>query len=335
MMAGFISVIIPNYNGAATIARCLEAALASRYPRFEVIVVDDCSSDNSIEIISQFPCELVRLEAHAGTSRARNAGASHSKGDILFFTDADCMLKEDTLAHAGKALAAAGSDVVIGGTYTLIPFDNTFFSLFQSVFIHYSETKRQTNPDYVAAHAMVVSTEVFRDRSGFLEDFLPILEDVEFSHRLRRTGCKLAINPAIEVRHIFNFSLSRSFVNAFNKSMYWTIFSIDNKDLFADSGTASVELKTNVLAYFLMVLLLPVFLITQGTTALVIIGFVLGINLLISRRLLLMFYRAGGAVFFMGAALYYLLLYPLPVGAGAMLGAIRSFMRTTKSGINP
>ena len=217
-MADFVSIIIPNYNGATTIARCLEAALASRYPRFEVIVVDDCSSDNSIEIIKQFPCRLVQLETHVGTSRARNVGAANSKGDILFFTDADCMLKEDTLEHAGKALAAAGSDVVMGGTYTLIPFDNTFFSLFQSVFINYSETKRRTNPDYVAAHAMMVNAEVFRDRSGFREDFLPILEDVEFSHRLRRTGCELAVNPAIQVQHIFNFSLFGSLVNAFNKS---------------------------------------------------------------------------------------------------------------------
>lgn len=334
-MANFVSIIIPNFNGATTIARCLEAALASRYPRYEVIVVDDCSSDNSVEIINQFPCKLVRLESHAGASRARNAGAAHSKGDILFFTDADCMLKEDTLEHVSKALAAAGSDVVIGGTYTLIPFDNDFFSFFQSVFINYSETKRRTNPDYVATHAMVVNAEVFRNKSGFTEDFLPILEDVEFSHRIRRSGCKLAVNPAIQVRHIFNFSLSRSFANAFNKSMYWTIYSINNKDLFTDSGTASVELKTNVLAYFLSVLLLPVFLISQSTTVLVIIGFVLGINLLISRRLLRMFYRAGGSVFFIAAALYYLLLYPLPVGAGAMLGTIKNFMRTTRLELNP
>ncbi|MEE8343333.1 MAG: glycosyltransferase [Gammaproteobacteria bacterium] len=334
-MADFVSIIIPNYNGATTIARCLEAALASRYPRFEVIVVDDCSSDNSVEIINQFPCKLVRLEVHAGASRARNTGAAQSKGDILFFTDADCMLQEDTLALACKALAAAGSDVVMGGTYTRIPFDNTFFSLFQSVFIHYSETKRRTNPDYIAAHAMVISAEVFRDKSGFREDFLPILEDVEFSHRLRRSGCKLALNPAIQVRHIFNFSLTRSLVNAFYKSMYWTIYSINNKDLLADSGTASVELKTNVLGYFLMVLLLPVFFITHSTTALVIIGFVSGINLWISRRLLLMFYRTGGSVFFIAAALYYLLLYPLPVGAGAVLGAIKNLMRTAKLEVNP
>ena len=49
-----ISVIIPNYNGSSTIGRCLEAAFSSEYDNFEVIVTDDCSTDNSAEIIKNF-----------------------------------------------------------------------------------------------------------------------------------------------------------------------------------------------------------------------------------------------------------------------------------------
>ncbi len=71
----FISVVIPNRNGAATVGQCLEAAFASDYGRFEVVVVDDASEDASVEIIRAFPCRLVRLDRHGGVSRARNAGA--------------------------------------------------------------------------------------------------------------------------------------------------------------------------------------------------------------------------------------------------------------------
>ena len=53
-----ISVIIPNYNGSSTIGRCLEAALSSEYDNFEVIVTDDCSTDNSVEIIKNFRVNL-------------------------------------------------------------------------------------------------------------------------------------------------------------------------------------------------------------------------------------------------------------------------------------
>ncbi|VAX17713.1 hypothetical protein MNBD_NITROSPINAE04-370, partial [hydrothermal vent metagenome] len=56
-----ISVIIPNRNGADTIGDCLKAALASEDDNFNVIVVDDCSDDDSIEIISRYPCKLIRL----------------------------------------------------------------------------------------------------------------------------------------------------------------------------------------------------------------------------------------------------------------------------------
>ncbi|HWR72893.1 MAG TPA: glycosyltransferase family A protein, partial [Nitrospirota bacterium] len=130
-----ISVIIPVHNGEATIGKCLEAVFASRYARFEVIVVDDRSTDDSPDIIGRYPCRLVRLETHAGASAARNAGARQSTGEYLFFIDADCVLQEDTLSRVNSALAGAGP-AVVGGTYTPLPFDSGFFSTFQSVFIY-------------------------------------------------------------------------------------------------------------------------------------------------------------------------------------------------------
>ena len=73
-MARFISVVIPNRNGEATIGKCLDAIFSSTYEDFEVIVVDDASEDASIAIIEKFPCRLLRLEKHSGAARARKAG---------------------------------------------------------------------------------------------------------------------------------------------------------------------------------------------------------------------------------------------------------------------
>ena len=119
----YISVVIPNCNNAATIGKCLESAFSSDYRNFEVIVVDDCSEDNSIEVIKKFPSKLICLEKHAGASRARNIGAENSNGNVIFFTDADCILKKDTLSIASKTIQAGTPDVIIGGTYTMIPYD--------------------------------------------------------------------------------------------------------------------------------------------------------------------------------------------------------------------
>ncbi len=322
-MPRFISVIIPNYNNSATIGRCLEAVFASAYDNFEVVVIDDCSVDDSVDIIEGFPCKLVRLDRHAGASTARNAGAARSRGDILFLTDADCLLTRDALAIAAETLSSYGPGVILGGTYTPIPGDDGFFSTFQSIFINYSETKRAERPDYVATHAMIIDAATFRKSGGFVEDFLPILEDVEFCHRMCRAGYALRVNPDIQVRHIFGFSLSRSLRNAFRKSMFWTIYSIRNGDLLADSGASSHELKANGGACLLSVLLLALFLWVPHPAIPPLIFLTVAVNLFISRRLMSAFLRHKGARFAAAAVIYYVSLYPLAAGAGALAGAVR------------
>ena len=331
-MTHSISVIIPNRNGAATIGKCLAAALASGHDNFEVIVVDDCSEDESVEVIKRFPCRLIRLAQHGGAAKARNTGARHSRGDVLFFTDADCLLQRDSLAIAGQALARAGPQSVVGGTYTPLPHDRRFFSIFQSAFIHYCETKNPQRPDYLATHALAIPAPIFRQSGGFHEEFLPILEDVEFSHRLRRMGYLLVMNSALQVQHIFDYSLVRSLANAAFKASYWTLYSIRNGDLLADSGTASVGLKLNGAVYFLGLLLLLLFFATGNVLFLSALAAALVLNLYGNRGLLRAFYDTGGMGFALGAAAYYLLLYPLAVGTGAGVGVMKYLGAFAKPG---
>ncbi|MGB5261310.1 MAG: glycosyltransferase [Gammaproteobacteria bacterium] len=320
--ADLVSIIIPVRNGEATIKPCLEAAFASRYERFEVIVVDDGSDDRTVEIIKTCPCTLIQLSRHSGVSHARNIGVQHSHGDILFFTDADCLLNEDTLAIAVATLGTAGRDVILGGTYTLEPADDRFFSAFQSVFVNHVESRSRDNPDYIAAHAMVLYADSFGKSAGFAEKFLPIIEDVDFSHRLRRTGHRLIMNPEIQVRHVFDFSLLGSVCNAFKKSKYWTIYSIHNRDLLADSGSASWGLKLDVVALFGSILALLLVLATGNAWYFMIIVVLMTLNIGVNRNLLQEFYRARGAGFALAASAYYLLGYPLVVGAGGLAGLL-------------
>lgn len=325
-MAPHISIVIPNRNGEATIARCLEAAFACRYGNFEVIVADDGSEDRSSEVIERFPCRLVRLNRHGGASAARNAGAAVARGELLFFTDADCLLQEDALAIAGESFLRHGPGVVIGGTYTPDPYDADFFSRFQSVFINYSETKLPSEPDYAATHAMVIAAEAFRRSRGFAEDFLPVAEDVEFSHRLRRDGYRIVMEPRLLVRHMFRFSLYRSLRNAAFKAMHWTRYSIRNRDILADSGTASTELKANVLLCLTDLAFLLGYAVLGERLLLYAAALAFAGSLLAGRGLIAAFFRTGGPAFGSAAMLYYLSLYPLAVGAGAFAGVVRYFV---------
>ena len=83
-----VSVVIPVYNGAATVSRAIESALSQTEPPVEVIVVDDGSQDDTAAIASRFPVKFIR-QANAGPAAARNHGAQISKGQWLAFLDAD------------------------------------------------------------------------------------------------------------------------------------------------------------------------------------------------------------------------------------------------------
>ncbi len=112
-----MTVVIPFYNAAATLARCIEALEAQRYPRerFEIILVDNNSTDGSADIVRR--CGGVRLlrEAAQGAYVARNRGVAASRGNILVFTDPDCIAEPDWLASIAAAMENPGTEIVIGG----------------------------------------------------------------------------------------------------------------------------------------------------------------------------------------------------------------------------
>jgi len=319
-MSTRLSVIIPNHNGSAFVDTCLSTLFRASHQPLEVIVVDDGSTDNSADIISRHPCRLIRLEKQGGTSKARNTGAKNSLGNALFFIDMDCIVQDDTILHAINAYEK-NRDVVIGGSYTPTAFDDSFFSTFQSIFINYSEF-RNSDPDYIAGHAMVIGRDVFEKSGGFPENFGPIIEDVEFSHRLKRSGQRLIMDSAILVSHIFNYDLKESLGNAFRKSKYWTAYSIGNRDMMADSGTASRELKFTVFCSILIWFFFLCLIISPDAFFLVCMIIVFTFDLAVNRSLIRAFFREKGLAFGSKATLYYLLLYPLSVAAGGAAGVL-------------
>lgn len=317
---------------AATLGKCLEAVFASKYGNFEVVVVDDCSDDNSIEIIEKYPCILIRIEEKAGTSIARNTGAKNSSGDLIFFIDADCLVLEGTLSIINNTFSALGPEVVIGGTYTSMPYDKRFCSIFQSVFVNYFETKRLEDIDYIAAHAMVIDALKFRESGGFPDFYLPIIEDVAYGHKLRAMGCSLVMNPEIQVRHIFNFSLPASIRNAFKKSYYWGLYSLRVKDMFVDSGCASFELKADVALNFLSILFLVLWVLTQNIFFLTLLPTLFLLNALINQGLIRAFHRTKGVLFAVKAFLYYSMIYPLPIGVATITAILKHLFGKNRPG---
>src|ERR1700722_15365844 len=87
-----LCVIVPVYNGRTHIARCLEGLRLSEYSSFEVIVVDDCSTDDTELIVKRYPVRCVRTPRTLGPAGARNMGIGYAEASIVVFVDADVVL---------------------------------------------------------------------------------------------------------------------------------------------------------------------------------------------------------------------------------------------------
>lgn len=123
----FISVIIPVWNSPELLAKCLTALAAQSYPRdrFEVVVVDNGSTDSTADVARRYPFAAVLSEPVPGSYRARNRGLKSARGEYVAFTDADCIPDPEWLAAAAQAARRYPSAGVLAGQVDLFRADSS------------------------------------------------------------------------------------------------------------------------------------------------------------------------------------------------------------------
>lgn len=118
---GLVSIIIPVYNSSERLEACLDSIVAQTYETIEVLIVDDCSTDGSLEICrayeARYPYVHVFTKANEGVSAARNYGMSKAAGEYIQFADSDDQLKPDACRQLVYRMEQDNSDLVIGGYY--------------------------------------------------------------------------------------------------------------------------------------------------------------------------------------------------------------------------
>ena len=213
--SSLISVIVLTWNGAAYVEECLVALLAQDYPAFEVIVVDNGSSDGTPDLVAErFPgVKLVRNSCNLGFAAGNNAGLQAARGDLLV------LLNQDTEVHRGwlTALAQAFDDPAIGiaGCKLLYPDDTIQHAggyLYgprgesDHVGRHAPDDGRfdqLADADFVSAAALAIRRTTLQQIGPLDEEFAPAYyEDVDWCYRARTAGFRVIYQPRAVVTHL-------------------------------------------------------------------------------------------------------------------------------------
>ena len=109
-----LSIIVPAHNARETLSVLLDSIFHQTHRDFELIVVDDCSTDNTVEIARQYHCKLIRSNERHGPAFCRNRGARTARGDILVFTDSDCEVDSNWLNNIQRYFSRDDMDALMG-----------------------------------------------------------------------------------------------------------------------------------------------------------------------------------------------------------------------------
>ncbi len=197
-----VSVVIASYNAERTLKACLDSLLALNYPDYEIILVDDGSSDTTPQIAFLYPkVRYFRHQGNLGLSAARNTGIAAATGQIIAFTDADCRADEDWLYYLVGDLLG-GEFAAMGGPNLLPPEDSAVAAAVMASPggpAHVMLTDRQA--EHIPGCNMAFFKSALEEVGRFDPVFRRAGDDVDLCWRLQQAGYKIGFSPAAFVWH--------------------------------------------------------------------------------------------------------------------------------------
>lgn len=202
-----VSVIVCSYNGAKTLDRCLESLKHVNYPDYEVILVDDGSKDNTQEIAKKHSWVVNIKQENKGLSYARNVGGWAAKGEIIAYTDSDCMADPDWLYYLVGTLIS-GDYAGVGGPNISPPAEDWIQACVAAA---PGGPNHVLLTDVIAEHIpgcnMAFYKWAFEKVGGFDPEYRKAGDDVDFCWRLQQEGQVIAFSPSAIVWHYRRFTL--------------------------------------------------------------------------------------------------------------------------------
>jgi len=219
-----VSIIIPVYNSEKTLKLCLDAIFRQTYKNFEVIIVDDCSKDNSYNIAKKYKknnCKIIKLKKNSGPAVARNIGARYAKGEFLMFVDSDVALKKNVLSLIIEKFKKEPGLAAVNGIYAKKPLiRDSLVEDYRVLQEHYWQKSTAGYISSIMISIAAIKKNIFKEIGGFDERYKKAdVEDVEFGHRLSQKY-KTYMSPAIQGYHDSDDKLMKILKNISKRAMY-------------------------------------------------------------------------------------------------------------------
>ncbi len=208
----FLSVIVPVHQGAQILPRSLAALCGSELPRecWELIVVDDASTDDTSLVAARWADTVVRLAGKPhGPAYTRNRGFEASRGEVIVFIDADVAVHADTLRRFATLFLQQPDLGAAFGSYDRQPVGEGVVSRYRNLLHHYVHHRDGGAAETFWAGCGAVRRGVFAEVGMFDEWHYarPQIEDIELGRRIRRSGHRVLLEPAIQGTHLKRWTL--------------------------------------------------------------------------------------------------------------------------------
>ena len=230
-----ISIIIPVLNGSKFIRACLDGVFSSENRDYECIIVDDGSTDGTQEIACDYDIQLLQLsEGPYGPAYARNQGADLATGDILFFVDADVVIKADTLSMIIASFEQYPTYAAVFGSYDKSPREGGFISQYKNLFHHYVHQQANEEGGTFWSGCGAIRRDIFLAMGGFdYERFpKPSIEDIDLGIRLQENGYKIRLEKDIQVKHLKRWTLiGLVLTDVLDRAIPWTTLILQSNKL--------------------------------------------------------------------------------------------------------
>jgi GT2 family glycosyltransferase len=194
-----ITVIVCTFNGRRTIRQCLASLTALDYPDYEVIVIDDGSTDGTAEIVAQFPCRAI-LQANLGLSTARNAGLNAATGEIVAYIDDDAFADRHWLRFLALAFRRS-NHVSVGGPNIAPQEDLTAAAVARSPGSPCHVMLSDDVAEHIPGCNMAFRRDALMAIGGFDPQFRVAGDDVDICWQIQQRGGTIGFAPAALVWH--------------------------------------------------------------------------------------------------------------------------------------